>query len=163
MKSSARTKIAIVCVFLFQAGPMLRDVLAQGIKTGLLTCQVAAGFGWVIGSARDIDCEYAPANGPRERYCGSFARVGIDIGYLGPSMIVWAVVAPSGTGTGALVGSYLGATAQVAAILGGGVNVMTGGSSNSIALQPLSVEGGAGLYVGGGVGSMTLRLSEDSW
>jgi hypothetical protein len=124
---------------------MLRDVVAQGIKTGLLTCQVAAGFGWVIGSARDIDCEYAPANGPTERYFGSFARVGIDVGYLGTSVIVWAVVAPTATGTGALVGSYLGATAQVAAILGGGINVMTVGSSNSIALQPVSVEGGHGV------------------
>lgn len=134
---------------------------AQGIKTGLLTCEAAAGFGWVFGSTRAIDCTYYPGNGPKERYKGSISRVGIDIGYLGKFVVVWAVVAPNSMpGPGALAGNYLGATAQVAAVLGVGVNVMTGGFRNSIALQPVSFEGSTGLYIGGGVGSMTLELSQ---
>jgi hypothetical protein len=37
-----------------------------------------------------------------------------------------------------------------------GVNVMTG-FKNSIMLQPVSVEGSSGLYLGLGVGSMSLQ------
>ena len=41
-----------------------------------------------------------------------------------------------------------------------GVNVMTGGFRKSIALQPVSVEGNTGLYVGAGFASMSLELAD---
>jgi len=37
---------------------------------------------------------------------------------------------------------------------------MTGGFRNSIALQPLSLIGNTGLYVGAGIASMSLELSD---
>lgn len=148
-------------VGLLGAGPLAPAASADGLKTGVLTCQVASGFGWILGSTRTMECKYAPGHGHTEDYIGSISKVGIDIGYLGACVIVWAVVAPdSSTGPGALAGNYFGATAQAAAMVGGGVNVMTGGFRNSIALQPVSVMGNTGLYVGAGIASMNLELSD---
>ncbi|HEV3109641.1 MAG TPA: DUF992 domain-containing protein [Candidatus Binataceae bacterium] len=146
---------------MLQAGPLVSAASAQGVKTGLLTCQVASGFGWIIGSTRTMQCKFSPGHGHIEEYNGTISKVGIDIGYLGACVIAWAVVAPnSAPGPGALSGNYFGATAQAAAMVGGGVNVMTGGFRSSIALQPISVMGNTGLYVGAGIASMTLDLAD---
>ena len=44
----------------------------------------------------------------------------------------------------------------VAALSRVGANALVGGSKNSIALQPLSVEGMTGLNLAGGIGVLTL-------
>ena len=49
-----------------------------------------------------------------------------------------------------------GATASATIGVGVGANALIGGSSNSVTLQPLSVEGTTGLNVAGGVAAMTL-------
>ena len=150
---------AIVTAILI--GPLAPPASAQGVKTGLLTCEVASGFGWIIGSTRTMQCKYSPGNGHMEEYNGTLSKVGLDIGYLGATMIVWAVVAPNTSpGPGALAGNYFGASAQAAAMIGGGVNVMTGGFRNSIALQPISLMGNTGIYVGAGIAAMTLDLAD---
>ena len=132
-------------------------------KTGVLTCQVARGFGYIIGSSRTINCEYSPFGGHRERYSGTVSKIGLDIGYLAPIVIVWAVIAPASIpSTGALAGNYFGATAQASLLIGGGVNVLAGGFQKSVALQPISFEGDMGLYVGLGVASMSLNADEQS-
>jgi len=158
--SIRRVRIAIL-VALLAVGLLTSPAAAQGIKTGVLACRVASGFGWILGSTRTMECKYAPGQGHREDYTGTISKVGIDVGYLGASVIVWAVIAPnSAPGPGALAGTYVGATAQAAAVLGGGVNLMTGGFRNSFALQPISVMGNTGLYVGAGIASMSLELSD---
>jgi hypothetical protein len=156
-------RAALVAIFigLLQAGPLAPAASAQGVKTGVLTCQVASGFGWVIGSTRTMQCKFAHGQGHVEEYTGTMSKVGLDLGYLGACVIVWAVVAPnSSPGPGALAGNYFGATAQVAAMLGGGVNVMTGGFRNSVALQPVSLMGDTGIYVGAGIAAMSLDLAD---
>jgi hypothetical protein len=161
MKLLIRTAIITVYLVLVQAGTLIHVASAQGIKTGLLTCHVAGGFGWILGSTRTMDCQYSGGSGHTEEYSGTITKIGIDVGYLGSFVLVWAVVAPnSKPGPGALAGNYFGATAQAAAGLGGGVNVMTGGFRNSVALQPVSFEGNTGLYVGAGVSSMSLELTD---
>ena len=55
-----------------------------------------------------------------------------------------------------LAGDYGGVTAAVALGVGVGANALIGGYQNSIALQPLSVEGMTGLNLAGGVGVLTL-------
>src|SRR5215469_7665908 len=98
---------------------------AEGINTGLLRCHVARGFGWIIGSTRTMDCHFQPANGPVEDYTGSVSTIGLDLGYLGSSVILWAVAAPAtSTGPGALAGTYFGLSAQAAAGAGLGVSVL---------------------------------------
>ncbi len=156
-----RAALAAIFGGLLTAAPLTPAALAEGVNTGVLTCQVASGFGWIIGSTRTMECKYAPGSGHTEDYSGTISKVGIDIGYLGACVIVWAVVAPDlSTGPGALAGNYFGATAQAAAMVGGGVNVLTGGFRNSIALQPISVMGNTGLYVGAGIAAMNLELND---
>jgi len=153
--------MAAIFVGLLGAGPLTPAASAQAVTTGILTCQVAGGFGWIIGSTRTMECKYAPGLGHTESYTGTISKIGLDIGYLGACVIVWAVVAPnSSAGPGALAGNYFGATAQAAALVGGGVNVLTGGFRNSIALQPVSVMGDTGVYVGAGIAAMNLELTD---
>jgi len=70
---------------------------------------------------------------------------------------VWMVFAPGSIAPGALAGEYAGATAQGTVGVGVGANVLVGGSSNQITLQPLSVEGSVGLNAAAGVAAVTLR------
>ena len=51
---------------------------------------------------------------------------------------------------------YTGATASATVGVGLGANVLVGGSGNSIALQPVSIEGTTGLNVAAGIAEMTL-------
>jgi hypothetical protein len=72
-------------------------------------------------------------------------------------VIVWTVVAPTANlGPGALSGTYTGATASATVGVGLGANVLVGGSGNSIALQPVSIEATTGLNVAAGIAEMTL-------
>jgi hypothetical protein len=161
MKQRIRTIIAALVGGLLMAGAVAPQASAQGVKTGVLTCRVASGFGWILGSTRTMNCQFEPSNGHTEDYDGTLSRIGVDVGYLSSFVLVWAVFAPNySSGPGALAGTYVGATAQAAALVGGGLNVMLGGFSNSVALQPVSVEGATGLYVGGGLASMSLELSQ---
>jgi hypothetical protein len=85
------------------------------------------------------------------------SKFGADIGYLKSAVILWAVAAPTNDlKTGALAGHYGGATASVSLGVGAGANVLLGGFKDSIALQPVSVEGQNGLNVAAGVAAMTL-------
>jgi hypothetical protein len=70
--------------------------------------------------------------------------------------MVWAVYAPTNRPAGALAGSYVGASAE--ATVGGGIgaNVLVGGSNRTIEMQPLSLQGQAGLNVAAGVAGIDL-------
>jgi hypothetical protein len=132
-----------------------------GVKVGVLTCHVESGWGYVVGSSKDMHCDYNPNHGETDRYVGSISKFGVDIGYTNGAVIVWDVVAPSSDiRPGALQGGYAGATAS--ATIGGGVgaHVLLGGFDKSIALQPVSVEGNTGLDVAAGIGAMSLQRAE---
>jgi len=130
---------------------------ADGVKTGVLTCSVASGWGFVIGSTRDLNCVYSPLAGPPEHYAGTVSKFGVDIGYQSNAVIVWGVIAPTAQlSPGALAGTYGGVTGSAAAGVGAGANVLVGGSNQTISLQPVSVEGDTGLNVAGGIGEISL-------
>jgi len=129
-----------------------------GVKVGTLTCDVAAGAGFIFGSTKDLACSYEPTKAPMERYAGTISKWGVDIGYTGKGKLVWAVFAPaSDVRPGALEGEYAGATAQAAVGIGVGANALVGGFDKSIALQPLSVSGTTGLNVAAGIGQISLQ------
>jgi hypothetical protein len=129
-----------------------------GIKVGELTCNVSSGFGFIFGSSKDLHCTFRPSGHPREHYIGTVNKYGVDIGYTEGGILVWGVFAPSSdVAPGALSGNYAGATANATIGVGLGANVLIGGLSRSIALQPLSIEGNRGLNVAAGIGSITLR------
>ena len=128
----------------------------QGVNIGSLTCNVAGGVGFVFGSSKELSCLFARTDGIAEPYKGSVKKYGIDIGFTKEAHVVWLVFAPGAISSGALSGSYAGVTASVAAGLGLGANVLVGGSSKQITLQPLSVEGSVGLNVAAGLAEVQL-------
>ena len=131
---------------------------AQGVRAGVLTCNVSSGFGFIFGSSRSLNCTFSGAGGHEQHYTGTINRFGVDIGYLHGGVLVWTVLAPTATpGPCALAGNFGGATAQATVGVGAGANVLIGGSANSISLQPLSIEGTTGLNVAAGIASITLQ------
>jgi len=139
------------------AGP----AMAQGaVKVGTLTCNVASGWGFIIGSSKALNCTYQGVGGRYEHYVGNVTKFGADIGYTNGGILVWTVVAPVGVmQPGALAGSYAGGTASATFGVGVGANALIGGSNNTIALQPLSIEGNTGLNVAAGVAAITLSAA----
>ena len=132
------------------------------VRAGYLTCHVAAGWGFIFGSSRKLECAYALQPGYTEYYTGSITKFGADIGYLSSGVIIWAVLAPTtNLGQGALAGHYGGATASAAVGVGAGANVLVGGFNSSIALQPVSIEGQNGLNVAAGVAAMSLTFNKE--
>ena len=135
--------------------------MAQGaVKVGTLSCNVASGFGFIFGSSRALNCTYSGAGGQYEHYTGAISKFGADIGYTSGGIIVWTVVAPVAVmRPGALGGAYAGGTASATVGVGLGANALVGGSNNTIALQPLSLEGNTGLNVAAGIGAITLTAA----
>jgi hypothetical protein len=87
-------------------------------------------------------------------------RAGVDIGFNQQIAVAWAVFAPTKqVGRGDLAGSYVGAAASATVGIGVGANALIGGSNNTIALQPVSVQGQTGLSVAAGVAGLELRGS----
>jgi Protein of unknown function (DUF992) len=135
---------------------------AQGsaVKVGNLTCNVSSGFGFIFGSSKALNCTYAGVGGRYEHYTGTINKFGADIGYTSGGVLVWTVVAPVAVmQPGALAGSYAGGTASATVGVGVGANALVGGSNNTVALQPLSIEGNQGLNVAAGIASITLAAA----
>jgi Protein of unknown function (DUF992) len=108
---------------------------AKDARVGVMTCNVDSGFGFVVGSSRDLHCTFLPAAGAPEYYAGSISKFGVDIGCVQNAVMVWDVVAPTVTvAPGSLTGIYGGATASVMLGVGVGANVLVGGSQNTISL-----------------------------
>jgi hypothetical protein len=127
------------------------------VKTGTITCHVSSGWGFVFGSSRDLRCVYA-GEGRTENYTGKISKFGVDIGYQQSGVILWAVFAPStDLKAGALTGNYGGVTAGASAGIGGNANVLVGGSTQSISLQPVSIEGITGINLAAGIAAISLK------
>ena len=130
---------------------------SAGVKIGTLSCHEASGWGFVFGSSHAVHCTFANG-GHADRYDGAISKFGVDVGYQQSGVLIWTVVAPDDhPGRGALAGHYGGLTAGAALGVGLGANALIGGSSRSIALQPLSIEGTTGLNVAAGIGELTLH------
>jgi Protein of unknown function (DUF992) len=132
---------------------------AQQAKAGVLTCDVSAGIGLIIGSQKQVSCVFSPdLPGPRDPYMGAMTKFGLDIGITGGGVMVWAVfTSTTALGPGFLAGDYVGASAEASIAVGLGANVLVGGSNRTISLQPVSIEGNTGLNVAAGIGSISLR------
>jgi hypothetical protein len=133
----------------------------SGTKVGTLACRLAPSVAFIVGSHDPMRCRYTPDGPfPPEFYDGVITTIGLDIGFTTGGEMVWAVIAPTaGPPRGALAGEYIGASGEVAAGAGAGVNVLFGGSGRSFTLQPLSVEGQTGLDLTLGVTGLQLRRS----
>jgi hypothetical protein len=144
---------------LIAASAWLAPAEAAGVKVGVLTCNVDSGWGYILGSSKDIRCNYMPNRGFGEHYSGSISKVGIDVGYTKGGVLIWDVIAPaSDMKPGALEGGYGGVSASATVVGGIGANVLLGGFDKSIVLQPVSIEGNTGLNVAAGIGALNLKF-----
>jgi Protein of unknown function (DUF992) len=151
---NVRSLIAATAALMISAVPAFAG---GGVNVGSLTCNVAGGFGFVFGSSKDIACLFSRADGTAESYRGEINKYGVDIGFTEGAQMVWLVFAPGNVAAGALSGQYGGATAEVAVGLGLGANVLIGGGSGQVALQPVSVQGSVGLNVAAGIAQLVLH------
>jgi hypothetical protein len=159
MNLSSRTLLALTAAAALGVAAQAQAD-SGGVKAGMLTCNVASGWGFVFGSTKKVDCTFAPDSTHTEKYYGRIDKYGVDIGYTAGGVMVWTVFAPSGSlAPGSLAGGYGGATGGASVGVGANANVLLGGSSNHISLQPLSLEGATGLNVAGGVAALHLKTS----
>ncbi|MBB5752816.1 DUF992 domain-containing protein [Prosthecomicrobium pneumaticum] len=129
----------------------------SGVKIGLLECTVDPGLGFVLGSAKGMECTFRPNQGHPEHYAGTITKLGIDVGFTERTLIVWAVIAPhAGLPDGALQGTYGGVSAEATVGGGLGANVLVGGLEDSVSLQPVSVQGQVGLNASLAVSALRL-------
>lgn len=145
----------IVAAFLLVLG--LASAAGAATRVGVLRCYVEGGVGYGVGSAREARCSFTSESGRRERYRALIKRIGLDVGYTGQAVLVWAVFAPSDLRRHALVGTYIGASADLAIGPGAGANVLVGGNKATVSLQPLSVKTETGLALAAGAGELELR------
>ena len=130
----------------------------QRVQVGILECRGGASVGFIVGSVTNLGCVLRAEGMPEDRYVASIRKVGLDLGITQESALAWGVFAPvARLGPGALSGDYVGAQGSATLGVGVGGNVLVGGSANSIALQPLSVQGQVGLNLALGVESLELR------
>jgi len=128
------------------------------VQVGVLECRGGASIGFIVGSVTNLGCVLRVAGMPEDRYIATIQKVGVDIGITQESSLAWGVYAPvARLGPGDLSGSYAGAQGSATVGVGIGGNALIGGSNNSIALQPLSVQGQVGLNVAAGLESLELR------
>jgi Protein of unknown function (DUF992) len=131
---------------------------AQRLRVGVLECRGGASVGFIVGSVTNLGCVLRAEGAPEDRYVATIRKVGIDLGITQESSLAWVVYAPvERIGPGDLSGDYAGAQGSASVGVGVGGNVLVGGSANSIALQPLSVQGQVGLNVAAGLASLELR------
>ena len=127
-------------------------------RVGTLTCDISGGIGLIITSHKSVTCMYTPSGpGPREVYRGGISKFGLDIGATAGGEMIWAVFAPTTLRFGALAGHYGGASAEATVGAGLGANLLIGGSERTVTLQPLSVQGQAGLNIAAGVAGLDLE------
>jgi hypothetical protein len=129
----------------------------QRVQVGVLECRGGASIGFIVGSVTNLGCVLRASGMPEDRYIATIRKVGVDLGITQESALAWGVYAPvAQLGPGALSGSYVGAQGSATLGVGVGGNVLVGGSGNTIALQPLSVQGQVGVNLAAGLESLEL-------
>lgn len=146
--------VAAAAALMLSAAPAFSE---SGINVGSLSCHVSGGMGFIFGSSKSMSCVFTRTDGSAEVYNGEVNKYGIDIGYTKEAHMIWLVFAPGNVAPGALGGDYAGVSADVAAGLGLGANVLLGGGNDQVSLQPVSVQGSIGINVAAGVAQITLR------
>jgi len=154
----ALSAAAAIGIAAFAAAPSFAADPAR-VVAGTLTCKSNGAVGLVVGSKERMECKFQPVGGLPPVYLdGTATRIGLDVGVRGPSVLIWSVLGSTTQLRGEdLGGKFAGVTADVAAGIGLGANVLVGGNKKSIALQPVSVKGNTGLNLAVGVGTLSLN------
>lgn len=132
-----------------------------GTKVGVLNCSLAPSVGLLVVGFQNMRCRFTSEGpAPSENYSGTMSTVGVDLGFTAGGALTWGVYAPTqNIAPGSLAGSYSGASGNIGVGVGVGGNFLLGGSANTVALQPWSVEGTTGLNASLGLSNLQLRLA----
>lgn len=150
--------IGVAAALVVSLAGALAQQPAERVKVGVLECRGGASVGFIVGSVTHLGCVFHMNGMPEDRYVATIRKVGVDLGITEESALAWAVYAPvARLGPGDLSGDYAGAQGSASVGIGLGGNVLIGGSANSIALQPLSIQGQVGLNVAAGLAALELR------
>jgi len=156
-----RSLTALAILATVEAVAMPVPTLAQSrerTKVGTLTCDISAGIGLIIASKKEVTCMFTPSRpGPRELYTGAITKFGLDVGATTGGEMVWAVDAPSTRRIGALAGHYGSVSVEATVGTDLAANALVGGSDRTVTLQPVSVQGLAGLNLAVGVSGLDLQ------
>ena len=127
------------------------------VRVGVLECRGGASIGFVVGSVTNLGCVLRVEGFPEDRYIATIRKIGLDLGITQETALAWGVFAPvAQLAPGDLTGTYAGAQGSASLGVGVGGNVLVGGSNNTIALQPLSVQGSVGINIAAGLESLEL-------
>jgi hypothetical protein len=155
-RSLALAGIAIGMLITSFAGANAQQM--QRVQVGVLECRGGTSIGFIVGSVTNLGCVLRVDGMLEDRYIATIRKVGVDLGITEESALAWGVWAPvARLGPGDLSGDYAGAQGSASVGVGVGGNALVGGSNNSIALQPLSVQGQVGINVAAGLESLELR------
>jgi len=157
MKSENFTKVGL------SSGLALAFILAAAqpafakVQVGSLACTAGASGGVIVLTEQELKCVFEPANGEPQDYVGEVRKFGLDIGVTGGTQMQWLVFAETADwDPSTLGGTYVGVSADAALGIGGGVNVLLGGTDGSVVLQPVSVQEEVGLEVALGITDLQL-------
>lgn len=130
-------------------------------EAGMLYCTGKGGLGYILASQKEVLCRFTPSgrNRPAEAYLGTMSKYGVDVGATGRTVMAWYVMAStrSPLPIGTLAGNYGGVSAEATAVIGAGTSVLFGGTSQTIMLQPVSVQGQSGVNVAVAVSGFQMR------
>ena len=65
------------------------------VEIGRLSCDVDGGIGYVIGSSKDMTCQFIRKGHRTEVYEGNISKLGLDIGVTDRTRIEWLVFSAS--------------------------------------------------------------------
>lgn len=130
------------------------------IFIGSLSCNIAGGTGYVLGSNKSMDCVFLANDGVHSaEYTGSITKVGIDIGYTKAVHTIWRVYSLGSTrGPRDLSGNYIGEQGTAAAGSQAGGNWIYGGPNAEIGMIASGIVKDAGYNLAMGIGEMSLKL-----
>ncbi|MCP2216066.1 hypothetical protein M2226_003673 [Bradyrhizobium elkanii] len=158
MRLSTILAAALTTTLISPFGATATQQRSPRVQVGLLECRGGASIGFIIGSTNNLACVLRVAGRRDGRYVATINKVGLDFGITENTRLAWTVFAPTTRlGPHDLSGNYAGIDGSAVLGIGIGGNVLVGGSRNSIALQPVSVEDSVGLSVTAGLESLTLR------
>ena len=130
------------------------------IYIGSLTCNVGGSTGYVLGSAKSLDCVFLSRDGvTTAQYTGTIDKVGIDIGYTRAVHTIWRVYSLGNVrGPTNLGGTYVGEQGTAAAGSQAGGNWIYGGPNAEVGMLASGIVKDAGYNLAAGVAAMTIKL-----
>jgi hypothetical protein len=153
-----RLPLLVSAIVLAVFGSGAHAQTSPAVQIGLLNCRGGASIGFVVGSVTNLRCVLTAAGRPDQNYVATIEKAGIDLGITESTNLSWAVFAPvQYSGPGDIAGRYFGAQSDVAFVVGLGANVLLGGSQNSFALQPLSLQSSTGVDISAGFERLDLK------